>query len=138
MCVRNSESIAIMSSKWPCVGQSLIIQTCPSRSMICALISPTFSLISVATSRSPLMIDSRASITQFGQRLSVCRGKPSVGLVFCQDFKIGLSDHLGMNDGFGLNWLTDLMALNAPFATYVSPFSKCFTGLINIFLHEIM
>ena len=28
MCWRNFESIAIMSSKWPCVGQSLIIQTC--------------------------------------------------------------------------------------------------------------
>src|SRR5438309_12091273 len=108
--------MAIRSSKCPCSGQSLIIQTSPSRSMIWALISPTFSFISVETSRLPLMISSRASITQFGQRESVCRGKPSVGLDFCHDFKIGLSDHLGMNDGLGLNWLTDLMALKAPVA----------------------
>ncbi len=61
---------------------------------------------------------------------SVAESRASA-LVFCHDFKIGLSDHFGMNDGFGLNWLTDLMALNAPFATYVSPFSKCFIGLIK-------
>ncbi len=46
---------------------------------------------------------SRASITQFGQSESVCRGKPSVGFDFCHDFKSGLSDHFGVNDGFGLN-----------------------------------
>src|SRR5664279_4515386 len=130
ICWRNLESIAIMSSKWPCVGQSLIIHTCPSRSMICAFISPTLSLISIDTSFSPLRIDSRASITQFGQSESVVRGKPRVGFDFCHDFKSGLSDHFGVNDGFGLNWLTDRIAPNTPFATYVNPFSKCFTGLM--------
>src|SRR4030095_15306428 len=107
MCVRNFTSIAIMSSKWPWMGQSLTIQTSPSRSMICALISPTFSLIRTLTSFFPLMIDSRASITQLGQRESVVRGQPRVGLVFCHDFSSGLSDHFGVNDGFGLYLLTD-------------------------------
>src|SRR3954470_24419747 len=101
--------------------------------MICALISPTFSLIKVETSRLPLKISSRASITQFGQSESVVRGKPSVGLDFCQDLSIGLSDHFGVKEGFGLCWLMDLMALKTPPATTVNPFSKCFIGLI-IFL----
>src|SRR4028119_2257107 len=43
MCLRNFESMAMMSSKWPWMGQSLTIQIWPSRSMICALIPPTFS-----------------------------------------------------------------------------------------------
>src|SRR5215216_5986853 len=43
MCLRKFESMAMMSSKWPWTGQSLTIQIWPSRSMICALISPTFS-----------------------------------------------------------------------------------------------
>src|SRR3981081_84498 len=100
--LRNFASMAIMSSYLPWIGQSFTIQTSPSRSMICALISPTFSLIKTLTSCLPLMIDSRASITQFGQSESVVRGQPSVGLLFCHDFSRGLSDHLGVNDGFGL------------------------------------
>src|SRR5215813_5620028 len=107
MCVRNLESMAIMSSKWPWVGQSLTIQIWPSRSMICALISPTFSLIRTLTSFLPLRIASRASITQLGQSESVVRGHPSVGLLFCQDFKSGLSDHFGVKEGLGLYLLTD-------------------------------
>src|ERR1044072_8631037 len=107
MCVRNFESMAIMSSKWPWVGQSLIIQICPSRSMIWAFISPTFSLIRTLTSFLPLIIASRASITQFGQRESVVRGQPRVGLLFCQDFKSGLSDHFGVKEGLGLYLFTD-------------------------------
>src|ERR1044072_987236 len=107
MWVRNLESMAIMSSKWPGVGQSLIIQISPSRSMICALISPTFSLMRTLTSFLPLMIASRASITQFGQRESVVRGQPSVGLLFCHDFKSGLSHHFGVKEGLGLYLFTD-------------------------------
>ena len=34
-------------------------------------------------------------------------GKPSVGFVFCHDLRIGLSDHLGVNEGFGLYLFTD-------------------------------
>src|SRR6266487_3709075 len=102
ICVRNLASIAIMSSKWPWVGQSWTIQIWPSRSMICAFISPTFSLTKTLTSRLPLRISSLASITQLGQSESVVRGQPSVGLLFCQDFSSGLSDHLGVKDGLGL------------------------------------
>src|SRR5436190_21146673 len=107
MCFKKVASMAIMSSKCPCVGQSLTIQISPSRSMICALISPTFPLISTLTSCLPLIIASRASITQFGHNESVVRGQPSVGLVFCQDLRRGLSDHFGVNDGLGLYLLTD-------------------------------
>ena len=69
--------------------------------MICALISPTFSLIRSRQSFLPAMIASRASFTQAGHSESVCRGKPSVGLVFSHDFSSGLSDHCGVTDGFG-------------------------------------
>src|SRR5579862_2174708 len=70
--------------------------------MISALISPTFSYIRSRKSFCPLMMASRASLTQPGQRESVCRGQPNVGLLFSQDFSSGLSDHLGVKDGFGL------------------------------------
>src|SRR6202158_6636039 len=73
--------------------------------MICALISPTFSLIKSRQSFLPAIIASRASFTQAGQRESVCLGKPSVGLVFSHDFSSGLSDHFGVTDGFGLRLL---------------------------------
>src|SRR4026209_1926116 len=107
MCVRNFESMAIMSSKWPWTGQSLIIQISPSRSMMVALISPTFSLTRTLTSFLPLRISSRASITQFGQSESVVRGQPRVGLLFCHDFSRGLSDHFGVKEGLGLYLFTD-------------------------------
>src|ERR1700693_289244 len=73
--------------------------------MICALISPTFSLIKSRQSFLPAMMASRASFTHAGQSESVCRGKPSVGLVFSQDLSSGLSDHCGVTDGFGLRLL---------------------------------
>src|SRR6516225_10662865 len=98
---KNDESTAIKSSKWPCCGQSFTIQTCPSRSTICALISPTFSCIRSRQSFSPPIIAARASFTHCGHRESVCRGKPSVGLVFSHDFSSGLSDHSGFGDGLG-------------------------------------
>src|SRR5207248_10151577 len=50
----------------------------------------------------PWMMASRASLTQSGQSESVWRGHPSVGLVFSQDLRSGLSDHFGVKDGFGL------------------------------------
>src|SRR4029077_20817524 len=87
------------------MGQSLTIQTWPSRSMICALISPTFSCIRSRQSFLPAIVASRASFTHAGQSESVCRGKPSVGLVFSQDLSSGLSDHFGVTDGFGLRLL---------------------------------
>src|SRR5207245_69192 len=93
------------------MGQSLTIQICPSRSIICALISPTFSFIRSRQSFLPWMMASRASLTQSGQSESVCRGQPSVGLVFSQDLRSGLSDHFGVKDGFGLYLLKNWIAL---------------------------
>src|SRR5271168_585494 len=94
------------------MGQSLTIQISLSRSIICALISPTFSLIRSRQSFLPAMIASRASLTHAGQRESVCRGKPSVGLVFSQDLSSGLSDHCGVTEGFGLRLLKCWMVSN--------------------------
>src|SRR6202162_562583 len=94
------------------MGQSLTIQISLSRSIICALISPTFSCIRSRQSFLPAMIASRASFTHAGQRESVCRGKPSVGLVFSHDFSNGLSDHLGVTEGLGLRLLKCWMVLN--------------------------
>src|SRR5216684_2683455 len=119
-----------MSSKCPWIGQSLSIQICPSRSTIWALISPTFSVTKTDTSWSPRRIASRASITQFGQRESVVRGQPRVGLVFCQDFNSGLSDHFGVKDGFGLYLLTTWIVLKSQPAAPARPRSKCLIGFI--------
>src|SRR3954462_6121205 len=131
MCFRNFESIAMMSSKWPWMGQSLTIQIWPSRSMICAFISPTFSVTRMVGSIvGALRILLRASMTHLGQRLSVVRGKPSGGFDFCQDLSRGLSDHLGMNDSFGLYWLKNCIVLKMPPATVASAFSACLIGFI--------
>src|SRR5579862_1246133 len=101
--------MAIRSSYLPWMGHSLTIQTWPSRSMICALISPTFSCTRSVQSFLPFRIRSRASLTQSGHSESVVRGQPSVGLDFSHDFSSGFSDHLGVKEGFGLyllkNWM---------------------------------
>src|ERR1035441_7258453 len=107
--LKNFASTAIMSSNLPWIGHSLTIQISPSRSMICALISPTFSCTRSRQSFLPSKIASRASLTHPGHNESVCRGQPSVGLDFSHDFCSGLSDHFGVKDGFGLcllkNWI---------------------------------
>src|SRR5207247_4541999 len=96
-------SIDITSSKWPCLAQSLTMRTFPSRSMIRALICPGVSFsVSVESGLTPSRISVRISGTHFGQRESVSRGQPSGGLTFSQDFNIGLSDQLGVDDRFGL------------------------------------
>src|SRR6516225_5787318 len=94
------------------MGQSFTIQICPSRSMICALISPTFSCIRSRQSFLPAMIAWRASFTQPGHSESVWRGQPSVGFVFSHDFSSGLSDHCGVTDGLGLRLLKNWIVLN--------------------------
>ena len=96
-------SIAITSSKWPWIGQSFTIRILPSRSMICALISPTFSLSRISIGVLPSRICWRISRTQRGQSESVSRGQPSGGFVFSQDLSSGLSDHFGVNAGFWLD-----------------------------------
>src|SRR5690348_6550098 len=108
------------------MGQSFTIQTWPSRSMMLALISPTFSFKSDFQSCSPVRIFSRASLTQPGQSESVSRGHPSGGLVFCQDFRRGLSDHLGVKEGFGPYLLKIWMASKAAPAVNTTTSSKYF------------
>ena len=101
--------------------------------MIWALISPTFSLSKTETSFSPARIAERASMTQFGHSESVLRGQPSVGLVFCQDFRSGLSDHFGVNDGFGLYLLKNWITSNNPPEISAKPLSACLVILIPTF-----
>src|SRR6266566_8724932 len=98
--------------------------------MIWAFISPTFSCTSTETSCSPLRIDSRASMTQLGHSESVTRGQPRVGFVFCQDFRSGLSDHLGVNEGLGLYLLTACIESKAAPAKAARPRSRYLTGFI--------
>src|SRR5439155_20870321 len=62
------------------------------------------------------MLACQASLTQSCQSESFCRGQPRVGLVFSQDFKSGLSDHCGVNDGFGFRLLKNCMALKVMLA----------------------
>ena len=92
--------MAMTSSKWPWMGQSFTIRILPSRSMIWALISPAFSFIRTSIGSLPSMICWRISGTHLGQSESVVRGHPSGGLDFWYDFRSGLSDHLGVNEGF--------------------------------------
>ena len=70
------------SSKWPWIGQSFTIRILPSRSMICALISPTFSFSRISWGSLPSTICWRISGTHFGQSESVVRGQPSGGFSF--------------------------------------------------------
>src|SRR5687767_2854326 len=127
-CLKKSVSIAMTSSKCPCVGQSLTIRILPSRSRIVAGISPTFSLSRIDTSCLPSRMAWRASRTHVGHSESVLRGQPSGGFVFCHDLSSGLSDHFGIKDGPGLMRLTVLNTDHAPFAATASPFSRYLIG----------
>src|SRR5271166_2930997 len=128
-CRKKAVSIAITSSKWPCLGQSLTIRILPSRSMICALISPTFSFSRISTGSLPSIICWRISGTHFGHSESVVRGQPSGGFDFSYDFNSGLSDHLGVNEGLGWMLLILSKTAHAPLAATVTAFSTYFTGL---------
>src|SRR5271166_1202160 len=108
------------------MAHSFTIHTWPSRSMICALISPTFSWTRSVQSFLPLMIASRASFTQSGHSESVVRGQPSVGFDFSQDLSSGLSDHFGVNDGFGLRLLKNCIVSNVTPAVLHSAQSNVF------------
>src|ERR1035437_9319436 len=98
-CLNMGGSMDMTSSKWPWMGQSLTIRIWPSRSMICALISPTFSLSRISWGSLPSTICWRISGTHLGQRESVVRGQPSGGFSFSYDFRSGLSLHLGVKLG---------------------------------------
>src|SRR5437899_812533 len=82
---------------------------------------------------------SRASFTQSGQSESVCRGQPSVGFVFSHDFKSGLSDHFGVNDGFGRCLLKNWIVLNVTSASLQTAASTvlktCVRSVFGILLY---
>src|ERR1700744_3798271 len=105
------------------MGQSFTIRILPSRSMICALISPAFSVRRISTGNWPFTILLRISGTHFGQSESVVRGQPSCGFCFSHDFSNGFSDHFGVNEGFGLIEFSVLKTLHAMFAADVTAFS---------------
>ena len=75
-------SIAMTSSKWPCLGQSFTIRILPSRSMICGLDLADLLVQQDLERELPSMICCRISGTQRGHRESVSRGQPSGGFVF--------------------------------------------------------
>src|SRR5271166_4603736 len=128
-CLENSVSIDITSSKWPCVGQSFTIRILPSRSTICALISPTFSFISTSCGRCPSRICCRISGTHFGHSESVVRGQPSGGFDFSYDLSSGFSDHFGVGDGFGLMRFKRSNTAHVPWAATTTAFSTYLIGL---------
>src|SRR5437867_13441064 len=82
---------------------------------------------------------SRASFTQSGQSESVCRGQPSVGFVFSHDFKSGLSDHFGVNEGFGRCLLKNWIVLNVTSASLQTAASTvlktCVRSVFGILLY---
>ena len=127
-CLNIGGSIDMTSSKCPWIGQSLTIRILPSRSMIVALISPTFSLSRIDTSFLPSRISCRASRTQVGHSESVCRGQPSGGFVFCYDLFSGFSDQFGVNEGFCLIVLAVENTCQMPLAATASPFSTYLIG----------
>src|SRR5580700_10955782 len=85
------------------------------------------------------MIKSRASLTQSGQRESVVRGQPRVGLDFSQDFNSGFSDHRGVKEGFGRYLLKYCIESKATLAVWQSAQSNDFQSwlptVFGIILH---
>src|SRR6202021_3962428 len=105
------------SSKRPWNGQSLTIRILPSRSMICALISPGRSFNRTRKSCLPSTICWRISGKQRGHKESVFRGQPRGGFDFSRDLSSGISDHLGVKDGFSAtSWLLRQNICHAPLA----------------------
>src|ERR1700752_434218 len=101
----------------------------PSRSMIVALISPTFSFISTSCGRWPSRICWRISGTHFGHRESVERGHPRGGFDFSYDLSSGLSDHFGVGDALGLMRFKRSNTTQAPLAAVTTAFSTYLIGL---------
>src|SRR5712691_3769775 len=64
-----------------------------------------------------------------GHSESVSRGHPSGGLVFWYDLSNGLSDHLGVKEGFWRIWLSLSNTVQAAPAATVNAFSAYLIGL---------
>src|SRR6202034_4460333 len=128
-CLKKAVSIDITSSKCPWMGQSFTMRILPSRSMICALISPTFSFSRISCGSLPSTICWRISGTHFGHSESVVRGQPSGGFCFSYDLSSGFSDHFGVGDGFGLTRFKRSNTAHVPLAAMTTAFSTYLIGL---------
>src|SRR5205814_8766356 len=128
-CFERSVSMDITSSQWPCLGQSFTMRILPSRSRMVALISPTFSLSRISWGRWPSRICCRISGMHLGQSESVERGQPSGGFDFWYDLSSGLSDHLGVGEGFCLTRFKRSKMNHVPLAATVTAFSTYLIGL---------
>src|ERR1700691_4398970 len=113
------------------MAQSLTIRIWPSRSIMVALISPTFSLRRISTGILPSRICWRISGTHLGHSESVSRGQPSLGFCFSQLFNKGLSDHFGVKDAFGWIEFSLSNTNQAAFAASTTAFSTCLIGLVK-------
>src|SRR5256885_294464 len=133
-CFENAGSIDIRSSKWPWMAHSFTITILPSFSTILALTSPTFWLLRISTGSSPSRILLRISGTHLGHSESVSRGHPSGGFCFSQLFSNGLSDHLGVKEGFGLIELILSYTNQAALAAWEIARSTCLIGLVTVCL----
>src|SRR5579871_3088907 len=103
----------------------------PSFSTMLALISPTFWFFRISTGSSPFRILLRIPGTHFGHSESVSRGQPSFGFCFSQLFNSGLSDHFGVNEGFGRMELILSYTNHAALAATATAFSTCLIGLVK-------
>src|SRR5579864_184899 len=110
----------------------------PWRSIMVALISPAFSFFRISTGSSPLMILPRISGTHLGHSESVSRGQPSFGFCFSQLLSSGLSDHLGVNDGFGRMELIRSKTNQPALAARATAFSTCLIGLVKSDLQDLI
>src|SRR5690242_2696008 len=109
---------------------SFTITIFPSRSTICALISPSFWFFRISTGSLPSRICCRISGTHLGHNESVSRGQPSLGFCFSQLLSSGLSDHLGVNDGLGRIEFSLSKMYHAALAPAEIALSTCFIGLV--------
>ena len=126
---RNAGLIASVSTKRPWIGQLFSISTLPSRSTMCALISPTCSLTSASMLLRPERMASRVSRTHVGHSESVVRGQPSCGDVRSWLLSSGASAHFGRNDLVGTRRLTDWRTGQRNLAAPVSAISRGFHAL---------
>src|SRR5262249_53267447 len=114
--------------------QSFTMMILPSRSMMLAFTSPTFSLRRISTGSSPSRIFLRISGMHLGQSESVSRGQPSLGFCFSQLFRSGLSDHFGVKEGLGLIEFSLSYTAQPTFAAIATTFSTCLIGLVKLLI----
>ena len=71
----------------------------------------------------------------FGQSESVVLGQPSVGFVFCHDFRSGLSDHAGVNVAVRSDPIQALENLPGSIRGHGQRFFEVLDGSMHSILH---